>query len=384
VRIKTRNQRISETTVLGRSVIFVQAAVPFYRQRLLELMDQHAAGGLLVYAGDEYFDPSIRTDVHITKPILPLRNRYLFRRRLLWQHGAVLPAVFADNVLLEFNPRILSVWITVGLRKILRRQTALFGHAWGRHGRGRSDKPRDILRRTAGRLVVYTESEAVELRAHDRQADVVAAGNAVYALSDAGAAPLRQDPTTFIYVGRLVQAKKPHLLLEAFVLARPRMPGARLLFVGEGAERPALERRVNEAKVSSAVSFAGHLDDVEALREAYADAVASVSPGYAGLSLTQSLWFGIPMLIARDEPHAPEIEAALEGETSYFCPSDSPPEMAAGLLRFWAEREAWSQRREDLARRCAERYSLDAMAARLIDAAYFTQSHKTTAEDGAL
>jgi glycosyltransferase involved in cell wall biosynthesis len=254
---------------------------------------------------------------------------------------------------------------------MLRKQTALFGHAWGRLGRGRSDRLRDVLRRTAGRLVVYTESEAVDLRNHDSRADVVAAGNAIYSLSEAGAAPLRGNPSSFIYVGRLVEAKKPRLLLDAFILARHHVPEARLLFVGQGSERVGLEQRLRETDAGDVVSFAGHLDDVAALREAYADAVASVSPGCAGLSLVQSLWFGVPMLIARDEPHGPEIEAALDGETAYFCPSDSSAEMATGLLRFWAERNEWAHRREDLARQCTQRYNLDAMAARLIDAACF-------------
>jgi glycosyltransferase involved in cell wall biosynthesis len=374
-RVQIRLFRTPRLSMSNHSVVFVQATVPFYRKRLVELMGQYAGDVLRVYAGSEYFDPSIRTDIHITERIVPLRNRYLFRRRVLWQHGAVFPGAFADHVLLEFNPRILNVWVTVFMRRILRKRTTLFGHAFGRYGRGWSDRPRDCLRRTAGRLVVYTESEATELRDHDSRADVVAAGNAVYALSDAGAAPLRQDPKTFIYVGRLVEVKKPRLLLEAFILARHDIPEARLLFVGEGSERGALEQRVWESQVGGVISFAGHVDDVAGLREAYADAVASVSPGYAGLSLTQSLWFGVPMLIARDEPHAPEIEAALDGETAYFCASDSASEMAAGLLRFWAERETWAHRREDLASQCIARYSLDAMAIRLIDATYFTDQN---------
>lgn len=361
-----------------RSVTFVQAAVPFYRLRLLRVMNHYADGGLRVYAGREHFDPSVQTDMHRGERIRPLRNRYLLRRRLLWQHGAVLPGVFADHVLLEFNPRILTVWVTVVLRKLLRKPTALFGHAWGRRGRGPSDKPRHILRRIAGRLVVYTESEAVALHNFDSQANVVAAGNALYSLSDAGVAPLRGNPRTFIYVGRLVGPKKPRLLLEAFMLARHDVSDARLLFVGDGSERDGLERRVLEAEMGDVVSFTGHVDDVVVLRELYADAVASVSPGYAGLSLIQSLWFGVPMLIARDEPHAPEIEAAVDGETCYFCLFDSPSDMAAGLLRFWAERNVWARRRKDLARQCTRRYSLDTMAARLIDAACFEHEASST------
>lgn len=50
----------------------------------------------------------------------------------------------------------------------------------------------------------------------------------------------------------------------------------------------------------------------EDIYDVYANALVSVSPGYVGLSLTQSLSFGVPMLIAIDEAHVPEIDAALD------------------------------------------------------------------------
>ncbi len=352
-------------------LVFVQATVPFYRVRLIELMAEDALGGLAVYVGHDYFDRSIVTDPQLATWSMPLQNRYFLGRRALWQHGAVAPGVRAHQLILEFNPRILSVWVTLCLRRIYGKDTTLFGHAWARRGHNPiSDRLRDVMRQLAGRVVVYTESEAAELRRRDPHTVVVAAGNAVYALSDAGAAPTGSaSPHTFIYVGRLVAVKKPRLLLQAFLRACDAMPGARLMFVGEGPEREGLERAARGKLTRDQVQFTGHIDRVGELRDAYSNAVASVSPGYAGLSLTQSLWFGVPMLIAREEPHAPEIEAARAGETAYFCRSDDPDAMAVGLVRFWSEREVWAQRREAIASNCATRYSLDMMAARLVGAA---------------
>ena len=109
------------------------------------------------------------------------------------------------------------------------------------------------------------------------------------------------------------------------------------------------------------VRFAGHVSDFETLSSYYWNALVSVSPGYAGLSLIQSHWFGVPMIIARDEPHAPEIEAAIEGENAVLVTSDS-----STRARRCAGRASSTLGSSGLARgpaiaaRCVERYAIEA------------------------
>ena len=93
-----------------------------------------------------------------------VHNRYLLGRRLLWQSGCVLRCVRAERVILELNPRILNVWVTLLLRRMLGRRTTLWGKAWPHAGReARSDAVRNVLRRLSGNLVLYTETEAREV-----------------------------------------------------------------------------------------------------------------------------------------------------------------------------------------------------------------------------
>jgi len=92
-----------------------------------------------------------------------------------------------------------------------------------------------------------------------------------------------------------------------------------------------------------------------------------VSPGYVGLSLIQSLGFGVPMLIARDEPHAPEVEAAVEGENSFMFESDSVSALAELLVTMADDRASWLARRPALAESARRTYSIENMVRSFVE-----------------
>lgn len=351
-------------------VLLLQTALPPYREQpVLHLLERLGPQGE-VLVGDFYFDPSVRTADSIRRRAGKVDNHYLFRRRLLWQTKCWRRALNADMLLLELNPRILSSWFLLAIRRLLpKKRTALWGHAWPRRGRrSRTDRVRQAMRRLADVLIVYTEQQARELRAELPRKRVLAAPNAIYLRS---AMDARSDavPEHFIYAGRLVQEKKPSLLLTAFALAMRRLPsGTRLIMVGDGALRPELEREAQVLGITARVDFLGEVTDWGRLRGLYVRSLASVSPGYVGLSLIQSLGFGVPMIIAREEPHSPELEAAREGENSLFFTSDSAEELAGRLTEVSDSRGTWLKRRGVIATTCAMHYSVEVMVDRMLDA----------------
>lgn len=66
------------------------------------------------------------------------------------------------------------------------------------------------------------------------------------------------------------------------------------------------------------------------------------------------------MIIARDEPHAPEIEAAVEGENALFVESDSSSALADAIVGVFEARAMWLERGPSIAARCVERYAVEA------------------------
>ena len=352
-----------------RQIVLVQTAVGDYRQAFLDVVLSRLGAQFRVYAGAEYFEPSTKTRVSIGNALRPLRNRFLFGRRLLWQSGSLAAARGADVAILEFNPRILSVWLLLILRRLRNRPTLLWGHAWSRSGRSsRSEPVRRAMRRLANGAIVYTRTQQRELSEVDSPDRVFVAPNALYPAELMQPAEPTSPPDSFLYVGRLVPAKKPDVLLEAFLRVHEELPaGTRLVIVGGGPLLASMRARAAEAPEAH-VEFQGHTTDVDVLRHLYERAIVAVSPGFVGLSITQSLGFGVPMLISRDEPHCPEIEAARHGWNALAYSPSSPESLARILLQTALEGgSAWASRSE-ISADCRDRYSAETMAAGFLEA----------------
>jgi glycosyltransferase involved in cell wall biosynthesis len=105
-----------------------------------------------------------------------------------------------------------------------------------------------------------------------------------------------------VTVGRLTVRKRIPLLLEALAKLRAAGRTLALTIVGDGAERPALERRVAELGLGGQVRFLGALPPArvrEAIEQADVFAFPALGEGL-GLAAVEALLCGIPVVAARD------------------------------------------------------------------------------------
>jgi glycosyltransferase involved in cell wall biosynthesis len=217
--------------------------------------------------------------------------------------------------------------------------------------------------RQASAAIVYTASDREALQSKLVGRTVWAAPNAITASSEMHPAVPVEDAASFVFSGRLVADKKPDLALEGFALAVGALPdSATLEFVGTGPLKAELAERAKSLGVAERVQLHGTVFDVGELELIYSRSIASLSPGYVGLSMTQSHGFGVPMIYAADEPHAPEIEAADEGFNCVAIASDDAAAMAAAMTEIAATRTEWLARREAISARSRDSYSVEAMA----------------------
>jgi glycosyltransferase involved in cell wall biosynthesis len=143
-------------------------------------------------------------------------------------------------------------------------------------------------------------------------------------------APRRAD--TLVTVGHLVARKRHADVIRALWLLRDRRPRLRYLVIGDGPERPALERLARELDV--AVEFAGQLEHAAALDAARRCAVfvmPSTDEAF-GVAYIEAMAGGVPAIGSRGEPGPEEI-----GNGLVLVPPGDPERLAAQLDELLAD-----------------------------------------------
>lgn len=350
-------------------VVLVQTAIADYRDEFIRLLCS-SVGGLQIQVGDVYFETTTMTSARVKSErcVVTVENVFFCSRRLCWQRLRWKALLGAEIVIGELNPRLLSTWVMLLLRRITRKRTILWGHAWARSGlKARTEPIRHLMRWLADGLILYTNRQRLELitKYPAFKESTFVAPNSLYrrALMVGSRDRVRGD---FVYVGRLVEAKKVHVLIEAFARFSKVRPTARLHIVGGGDRMAELEELAKRLSLPSVV-FHGHVADPLLLAGIYASSVASISPGYVGLSITQSFSFGVPMIVSRDEPHSPELEALIPDLNGSFFETDDPSSLCDEMERWYLKRTA-SELNDVIIAKCKESYSVERMVDGFLEA----------------
>ncbi|MBL7471756.1 glycosyltransferase [Robertkochia sediminum] len=354
-----------------RKLVILQTTIPDYREKIFLYLREELGENFILFGGDNYFESSVKTNYGLPFMCF-VRNRFFLKRRFLFQTG-MWGAILGNNVwVMEMNPRIISNWLILLIRKAAGKKTVLWGHAWPRAGKGsKSDRLRHFMRSLADEIIVYTHSQRRELHELMPHKAIVAAPNSVFfkdemCLINGDQVSKRKN---FIYVGRLTLYKKPMLLVRAFkcLCAKDQAMDVNLLIVGAGEEYEKIRQYIEENNLIDRVKLFGHVGDYEELKDLYSTAIASVSPGYVGLSITQSFGFGVPMIISKRENHSPEIEAAVDGFNSLFFNTDDMENLAEKMEGVIANRNSWISRSEEIIDFAKERYSVEAMGSAFLE-----------------
>ena len=147
--------------------------------------------------------------------------------------------------------------------------------------------------------------------------------------------PDKRGEPTIVTVGHLVARKRHADVMRALAVLVGRMPKLRWLVIGEGPERPALERLAAQLGVAARVDWAGQLAHDEALGElarCHVMAMPSVDEAF-GVAYIEALACGVPAIGCAGESGPEEIAAA--GEGMLLVPPRDPDSLAqtlAGVL----------------------------------------------------
>jgi glycosyltransferase involved in cell wall biosynthesis len=279
--------------------------------------------------------------------------------------------IFKDDLLLivELNPRIISNWIFLFVRRALNKDIYVWGHAWGRKGvNSKTDFLRNFMRKLGNGVIVYTNKQKFELQLKMPQKKIFSAPNSLLSSSKMVLNEDHEIRQNIISVGRLVSAKKTLLLVKAFVKCLDKLPiETKLVIIGDGDEKERIKEFVNFNGLTERIQLLGHISDYDRLKDLYAEAYFSVSFGYIGLSVIQSFGFGVPMLVSENENHSPEIEATVLGKNTIFFKTGDEDDFIKKVQHVFENRKYWNNERKNIVEFCKKNYSTEAMAKVFID-----------------
>lgn len=165
-------------------------------------------------------------------------------------------------------------------------------------------------------------------------------------------------PTTFITVGRLAAIKNHALMVRAFARFASADDGARLVIVGDGPDRGALEALAGTLGVAGRIQFTGFRTDIEAL---LADAdVFLLTSHYEGISmaLLEAMRCGLPAIATRV---GGVPETIRDGETGLLVDPGDEQQLATAMAQLAHSPALRHQFGERARAFLVHEYSLDAM-----------------------
>lgn len=346
------------------TVLFAGVAIGDYRRRFLECVEARIPR-LQVITGDVHLEPSFKAGRDLGVSVRRVSNRFLAGRRLLWQQDVLAPALAADACVIEHNPRSLTAWAVALRRRGAGKRTVAWGHVESRGGRKKViGSLRHLQRLICGVALYYTEEERTDARQrYGREPEAFVAPNSLYGRAEWWQPP-EDRARDFLFIGRLSEDKRPDVALQAFLGAR--LPSdCELHIVGDGPMRSALEMLAQGS--GRRVNFHGHVSAPDALAALFHRSIAAISPGYVGLSIVQSTYFGCPMIYAHGEPHAPEIVLAREGFNALSVERCAPELFASAMERAAGVFSA-AGRRIEIATESVARCNAEDMAAGFVAA----------------
>jgi glycosyltransferase involved in cell wall biosynthesis len=191
---------------------------------------------------------------------------------------------------------------------------------------------------TSDQVVAISGHTAAEIRAFRPVEPRVIPYTVGFGTPEPGeASARRENGFVILFVGRLVERKGVRVLIEA-LRELPRGLRARLVVIGDGPERAALEAQARQDGVAAQVEFRGRVTGDD-LKRAYAGSNAFVLPAVVdargdteglGVVLLEAMSYGVPV-IGSDVGGITDIVTS--GESGLLVPPGNPAALAAAIQR---------------------------------------------------
>lgn len=144
------------------------------------------------------------------------------------------------------------------------------------------------------------------------------------------------DHPVLVMIGRLNLRKKLNLLVDAIAKLNKRGEFYNVVLIGDGEDRVALERQVEDNGLTKQFWFYGASYDDRENAELIYNSDMCVVPGDIGLTAIHTMMFGVPSITHDYFPiQGPEFEAIIEGKTGSFYKKDDVDSLAEVISQWF-------------------------------------------------
>lgn len=308
-------------------VSIIQEYIPAYRTAFFEQLQcrlDERGIDLRVYAGEPGHVQKMRGDHASFTGLNTISHReFSVRGKRVVISNVWFRTIADDLVIYEQARRNFSAYMSLAIRRLCFKKTALWGHGrdYSKASGGPSTALLKIVTRLANFFFVYTDGGRVALLDQKIEDDrIFTVCNSIDTVSmrrgltrvaeEAGVGARPTGRLRLVYIGGLDESKRISFLLESLrILDKYR--DFEIVFVGDGPLRGEVDAFCKTNINASAIGYASGSQKYMAL--ICADLI--VNPGRVGLIALDSLVSGVPIVTTEYELHAPEFEYLSPGET---------------------------------------------------------------------
>ncbi|MBN2184089.1 MAG: glycosyltransferase family 4 protein [Candidatus Krumholzibacteriota bacterium] len=156
----------------------------------------------------------------------------------------------------------------------------------------------------------------------------------------------RFDRPTIVHLGRLRKYKSVEVVMRAMETVTEKIPGARLVIVGDGPYRGELEKEAAKLDLGDAIEFKGYMEHdrlVEFLNRVHLLFNPSPKEGW-GLTVVEANACGVPG-VASDRPGL--RDSVIDGTTGFLVPYGDSSAFADKAVRILGDEKLWKRMSDD-------------------------------------